>query len=80
VIAVPDIREHQLTDEDDFVVIASDGLWDVFETQEAATFARRQLGDNRAPDALKRAADALCAEVKLRRAQCDNTTVLLVAL
>ena len=83
-IATPDVTERQVADEDDFIIIASDGLWDVFRVQEAATFARRYLGDKRTPDALRIAADALCRETELRSGQggesCDNTTVLLVAL
>lgn len=29
VVATPDIKEEQLRDEDEFLILASDGLWDV---------------------------------------------------
>ena len=33
--AQPEVRWHQLTSEDEFVVLASDGLWDKLSNQEA---------------------------------------------
>jgi protein phosphatase 2C family protein 2/3 len=32
-----------LTDEDEFLIIACDGLWDVFSSQNAVDFARAAL-------------------------------------
>ena len=31
----PDVRQVRLTDQDSFVVLASDGLWDVMTDEEA---------------------------------------------
>ena len=36
----PDVRKVRLGDEDDFVIVASDGLWDVFASHEACAFVR----------------------------------------
>lgn len=33
VIATPDIQEATLRDEDEFLILASDGLWDVISNQ-----------------------------------------------
>ncbi|CAL0308317.1 unnamed protein product [Lupinus luteus] len=33
-IAVPDISHHRLTEKDEFVVLASDGIWDVLSNEE----------------------------------------------
>eukprot|EP00967_Tisochrysis_lutea_P043238 scaffold52215_cov15-Tisochrysis_lutea.AAC.1 len=33
VIATPDIREESLRDDDEFLILASDGLWDVISNQ-----------------------------------------------
>lgn len=35
VTAQPDVVEHHITSEDEFVVLASDGLWDKLSNQEA---------------------------------------------
>lgn len=36
----PDVRKVRLGEEDEFVLIASDGLWDVFASHEACAFMR----------------------------------------
>ena len=35
IIAAPAIYETQLTSDDEFIIVASDGLWDVVTPQEA---------------------------------------------
>eukprot|EP00200_Dunaliella_tertiolecta_P008380 CAMPEP_0202379020 /NCGR_PEP_ID=MMETSP1127-20130417/22137_1 /ASSEMBLY_ACC=CAM_ASM_000462 /TAXON_ID=3047 /ORGANISM="Dunaliella tertiolecta, Strain CCMP1320" /LENGTH=281 /DNA_ID=CAMNT_0048977445 /DNA_START=274 /DNA_END=1118 /DNA_ORIENTATION=- len=40
VIATPDIREESLRDDDEFLILASDGLWDVISNQDAAGIVR----------------------------------------
>ena len=34
-MSTPDIREEDLTSEDEVMIMASDGLWDVISNQEA---------------------------------------------
>eukprot|EP00983_Pelagomonas_calceolata_P000094 2846-Pelagomonas_calceolata.AAC.2 len=41
VIATPDIREESLRDDDEFLILASDGLWDVISNQAAFTHCAR---------------------------------------
>ncbi|KAL3137661.1 hypothetical protein ABBQ38_004936 [Trebouxia sp. C0009 RCD-2024] len=36
VVAMPDLQEQQLTSQDDALILASDGLWDVLTNQDAA--------------------------------------------
>lgn len=43
VTAQPDVTELALQDDDEFVIVASDGLWDVMDSQEVAKLARRDL-------------------------------------
>ena len=43
VTAQPDVTELALHDSDEFVVVASDGLWDVMDSQEVVKLARRDL-------------------------------------
>ena len=39
----PDIYEHQIGTGDELIIIASDGLWDVVNSQEAMPLARSHL-------------------------------------
>jgi len=36
VVAMPDLQEQQLSSQDDALILASDGLWDVLANQDAA--------------------------------------------
>lgn len=40
---VPDVLEHRRDAADEFVLIASDGIWDRIGSQEAVDFVRRKL-------------------------------------
>ena len=34
---------HEIKKEDEFIIIASDGLWDVVSNQQAVNYARNQI-------------------------------------
>eukprot|EP00882_Tetradesmus_deserticola_P005575 GHRQ01005870.1.p2 GENE.GHRQ01005870.1~~GHRQ01005870.1.p2 ORF type:complete len:124 (+),score=44.00 GHRQ01005870.1:1198-1569(+) len=40
VIPTPDIKDEQLTSEDDCLILASDGLWDVVSNQDAVAIVK----------------------------------------
>ena len=40
VVAMPDLQEEELTSEDETVILASDGLWDVISNQDAITLIK----------------------------------------
>jgi serine/threonine protein phosphatase PrpC len=40
------VTVEDVTDSMEFVLLATDGLWDVLEPQEAVNFVRRSLYDN----------------------------------
>ena len=40
VIAEPEVAEHRLCSEDEFLVVASDGLWDVLEPADVSALIR----------------------------------------
>jgi protein phosphatase 2C family protein 2/3 len=75
-IADAEISEQELTAEDEFLLLACDGLWDVVSSANAVTFARQQL--QRHNDAEQLAAD-LCREA-IARHSGDNVSVVAVCL
>jgi serine/threonine protein phosphatase PrpC len=71
-IAEPSISKHVLTDEDEFMLLASDGFWDVMSGEEAV---QTVLKSNRTD------CDSICKDlIEICRARhpSDNVTVLLV--
>lgn len=74
VISKPDITTHHLRHRDEFFIIATDGLWDVMECQEAVNFVRWQLYEHADVD---KAASALVREVVGRSSGGDNVTVVI---
>lgn len=37
IIAIPDVSHHRLTSKDQFIVLATDGIWDVLSNNEVAS-------------------------------------------
>ncbi|CAM6096296.1 unnamed protein product [Calypogeia fissa] len=72
--AEPEVQQATLTEEDEFLIIGCDGLWDVFTSQNAVDYARRKLQEHNDPE---RCSKELVAEA-LRRNTCDNLTVVTV--
>tara|TARA_B110000977_G_scaffold34198_1_gene45669 strand:- start:23079 stop:24413 length:1335 start_codon:yes stop_codon:yes gene_type:complete len=70
----PEIDFIKLTSEDEFLIIACDGLWDVFSSANAVDFCRRNLRQYNDPE---RAAKSLCDEAN-RRDTADNISVIVV--
>ncbi|XP_010526197.1 PREDICTED: probable protein phosphatase 2C 22 [Tarenaya hassleriana] len=48
-IAEPELMAMELTEEDEFLIIGCDGIWDVFMSQNAVDFARRRLQEPNDP-------------------------------
>jgi len=72
--SVPEVTEWELTREDEFLVIACDGLWDVFSSQNAIEFARGELRIHNDP---AKCSEALVQEA-LRRNTCDNVSAIVI--
>lgn len=47
VSATPEMRSRQLQDGDDFLILASDGVWDVLSSQAAVDIVQQALSDAR---------------------------------
>ncbi len=79
VVAEPEIEEVMLDpDSDEFILIACDGLFDVFTSQEAVSFARERLIQLRGNPAA--VAGALSAEAIQGRRSRDNVSILIIIL
>ena len=74
---VPELRSQPLLPEDEFVLIASDGLWKLLDSPAAVRTAREDL---RAHASVAMAAEKLVEEALQTRRADDNITVLVVLL
>mmetsp|Transcript_2112 Transcript_2112/g.4932 ORF Transcript_2112/g.4932 Transcript_2112/m.4932 type:complete len:576 (-) Transcript_2112:504-2231(-) len=74
VISTPEIRTHTLAPEDEFLIIASDGLWDVVSSQEACDFVKKLLKMGKDPETICNwlVGEAYCC------GSLDNVTVVIV--
>lgn len=72
--AEPEVMRVSLTEEDEFLIIGCDGIWDVFRSQNAVDFARRKLQEHNDPA-------TCCKELideALKRKSGDNVAVVVV--
>lgn len=87
------IEEIELDEEkDEFVVVGSDGLWDVLSSQEVVGFCHNVIrkvkeskasgvGDGEVPlDRVRRKMSKLLVREALRRGSMDNITVVIIWL
>lgn len=72
--AEPELKLMTLTKEDEFLIIGSDGIWDVFTSQNAVDFARRRLQEH---NDVKRCCKEIVEEA-IKRESTDNLTVVMV--
>ncbi|XP_059643904.1 probable protein phosphatase 2C 49 [Cornus florida] len=72
--AEPDIQQFMLTEEDEFLIIGCDGIWDVMSNQDAVSLVRREL---RRHDDPQQCARELVNQA-LRLHTTDNLTAIVV--
>mmetsp|Transcript_6108 Transcript_6108/g.13605 ORF Transcript_6108/g.13605 Transcript_6108/m.13605 type:complete len:201 (+) Transcript_6108:3-605(+) len=75
VISKPDFKHFVVERQFEFVIMACDGLWDVFDCQEAVNFVRKKLASTKS---VERTAQELVAKA-IKRGTQDNTSVVIVA-
>jgi len=75
VIADPFVAVEDRTSSDQFLIMATDGLWDVMKYQDACDFVRKNVSEN-GRDGASRA----LVEEGIRRKTTDNITALIVFL
>ena len=62
------MREHELLEDDEFMVVACDGLWDVLTSQRCVELARQHLREHN--DA------AACAKYLVRARLCASSVAV----
>ncbi|KAJ1435479.1 hypothetical protein SESBI_04990 [Sesbania bispinosa] len=72
--AEPELKLMTLTKEDEFLIIGSDGIWDVFRSQNAVDFARRRLQEH---NDVRQCCKEIIGEA-IKRGATDNLTVVMV--
>ncbi|RDX87801.1 Protein phosphatase 2C 57, partial [Mucuna pruriens] len=76
IVAYPDIYQVALGSDAEFIVLASDGLWDYMSSSEAVSLVRDQL---RKHGNIQQACEAL-AEAALDRRTQDNVSIIIADL
>lgn len=75
-VATPELVTVQLEATDDFIICATDGLWDKVGSADAINAARRSLAENRDPTA----ASQMLVERAQKLGSLDNISVITVLL
>ncbi|TFK52534.1 PP2C-domain-containing protein [Heliocybe sulcata] len=79
----PDIIEHQITEEDEFIVLACDGIWDCLSSQDVVSIVRLKVAEGKE---LSEIAEFICDHCLAPNTTegtgvgCDNMTLLIVAI
>lgn len=63
-----------LSEEDEFLIIGCDGLWDVMSSQYAVTIVRKELMLHNDPEKCSK----FLVKEALKRNSCDNLTALVI--
>lgn len=82
VTADPEIISHQMDGEEEFLVLACDGIWDCLSSQQVIDVIRRAIANG---DSLTKICEdlmvkCLAPDSELGGIGCDNMTVVIVAL
>ncbi|XWS70510.1 hypothetical protein CRYUN_Cryun03dG0053800 [Craigia yunnanensis] len=79
VSANPDINTVELCDDDDFIVLACDGIWDCMSSQMLVDFINEQLNsENKLSVVCEKVLDRCLAPSTATGEGCDNMTMILV--
>ncbi|RUS23103.1 phosphatase 2C-like domain-containing protein [Endogone sp. FLAS-F59071] len=78
----PDIIEHKLGEDEEFIVLACDGIWDCMTSQEVVDFVRMRIAEQKdlrviCEELMDR---CLAPDSEIGGIGCDNMTVVIVGL
>jgi protein phosphatase 2C family protein 2/3 len=82
ITANPDVTCHEIKEDDEFFVLACDGIWDCLSSQNVVDFVRYQasLGKELTEIGERICDHCLAPEASKEHIGCDNMTVLIVAI
>ncbi|KAJ0768906.1 putative protein-serine/threonine phosphatase [Helianthus annuus] len=79
VTANPDVNTLELCEDDEFIVLACDGIWDCMSSQELVDFIHEQLiSENKLSTICEKVFDRCLAPSTSMGEGCDNMTMILV--
>ncbi|VFQ86503.1 unnamed protein product [Cuscuta campestris] len=79
ITANPDINTVELCEDDDFMVLACDGVWDCMSSQQLVDFIHEQLhSESKLSAVCERVLDTCLAPSTAGGEGCDNMTMILV--
>ncbi|KAI0601664.1 phosphatase 2C-like domain-containing protein [Biscogniauxia sp. FL1348] len=80
VTAYPDVVMHELSDDDEFLVIACDGIWDCQSSQAVIEFVRRGIAAKQDLDKIceNMMDNCLASNSETGGVGCDNMTMVIV--
>ncbi|KAJ3108165.1 Protein phosphatase 2C 2 [Phlyctochytrium planicorne] len=78
----PEILEETLGEDDEFIVLACDGIWDCKSNDQVVDYVRKQIAEDKALDEIAQNIMDSCVakDSELGGVGCDNMTVVIVAL
>ncbi|KAJ9642544.1 Protein phosphatase 2C 2 [Coniosporium tulheliwenetii] len=82
VTAFPDVTVHDITDDDEFLVVACDGIWDCQSSQAVVEFVRRGIAAKQELQAIceNMMDNCLASNSDTGGVGCDNMTMIIVGL
>merc|ERR1719410_2057460 len=81
IISTPDVTHRKLVrNEDKFIVLACDGLFDVFSNQQCMQWMDENMETDATTDALQKITDKLCNDAIYVRKSKDNVSVLILCI
>lgn len=82
VTAFPDVVIHEISDDDEFLVIACDGIWDCQSSQAVIEFVRRGIAAKQELHTIceNMMDNCLASSSETGGVGCDNMTMIVVAL
>ena len=79
VIAEPEIKVVDLTPQDEFVIVATDGVWGAMTSQQAVNYVRRCAVEDNSFDSKYLADKLMRKAVSLKAGDADNVTVCILS-
>lgn len=77
-VAYPDVEIHDIDEKWEFVLLASDGIWDVLSNDDVVRLCLRKMSNGTAPEQICEELMTECLSPDLLMTGTDNMTVVLI--